>query len=146
MRDIAVVFAATLNVIEPLPEPLVAPVRVIHLLPLAAVHAHPAVVVMPNEPLPPEAAMDIESGASAYVQDTDAVACVIVTVCPATDTVPVRGEATVFGATMKVTVALPYPALAPERVIHPTFVDVLQAHAGSVMIVDEAVPPASGIE
>jgi hypothetical protein len=58
------VFAATENVTLPVSEPLAELVTVIQLAPLAAVQAQPADVVTVNEPVPPAAATDCESGES----------------------------------------------------------------------------------
>ena len=58
----ATVFAATVNVTEPLPEPVAPPVTVIHAALLAAVHAQPVPAVTVLLPLPPAAVNDWLSG------------------------------------------------------------------------------------
>ena len=64
VRDVVAEFAATLNVTVPLPDPLAPPVIVIQLSLVDAVHAHPAPLVTVNDPVPPPAATDSETGES----------------------------------------------------------------------------------
>ena len=73
----AAVFAATLNVTVPVPDPLAAPVTVIQLTLLDAVHAHPPVVVTVKEPGPPALAIHRLAGEAAYAHAA-APACVTV--------------------------------------------------------------------
>jgi hypothetical protein len=80
LRDVVVVFAATVNDTVPLPDPLAVPVTVIHVTLLVALQAQPAPAVIENEPLPPDAGTDCEPGAMAYEQDVLAAACVTETV------------------------------------------------------------------
>jgi uncharacterized protein YhhL (DUF1145 family) len=61
-RDVVAVFAATLNVTEPLPDPLEPAVTVIQLALLVAVHPHPVPAVTEIVPEPPEEANDCEVG------------------------------------------------------------------------------------
>jgi hypothetical protein len=72
----AAVFAATLNVTVPVPDPL-APVTVIQLTLLDAVQAHPLVVVTVKEPVPPALAIHRLAGEIAYAHAA-APACVTV--------------------------------------------------------------------
>ncbi len=53
MRELVALFAATLNVTVPLPDPLAPAVTMIQLTVLDADHAQPPVVVTVNEPVPP---------------------------------------------------------------------------------------------
>lgn len=53
-----VVFAATVNVTVPLPDPLAPPVTLIQLALLVAVQSHPAPAAIEIEPLPPDAGTD----------------------------------------------------------------------------------------
>ena len=57
-RVVAAVFAATLNVTVPLPEPAAPVLTVIHVTLLAAVQAHPAPAVTVLLPVPPDAVND----------------------------------------------------------------------------------------
>jgi hypothetical protein len=58
VRGVVVVFAATVNVTVPLPDPLAPPVTLIQLALLVAVQAHPAPAAIEIEPLPPDAGTD----------------------------------------------------------------------------------------
>ena len=62
VRDVVAEFGATLNVTVPFPDPLAPPVTVIQPTPLAAVHAQPLPLVTVNEPVPPPATTDSETG------------------------------------------------------------------------------------
>jgi hypothetical protein len=64
VRCDVVVFAATLKVCVPLPDPVVAPVSVIQLALLNELHEQPAAVVTDTEPLPEDAGIDCEAGAT----------------------------------------------------------------------------------
>jgi hypothetical protein len=66
-RGVVVVFAATLKVTVPLPDPLAPLVTLIQLAPLVAVHAHPAPAVTEIEPLLPKAGTDWDVGEIVYV-------------------------------------------------------------------------------
>ena len=65
VRDVVVVLAATLNATVPVPEPLAPLVIVIQPTLLEAVHAQPPGLVTVNEPVPPPATTDSETGESA---------------------------------------------------------------------------------
>jgi hypothetical protein len=82
----------------PLPDPLAPPVIVTHATALVAVHAQPAAAVTATLPVDAVAATEALVGATLNVQGTPA--CVMVTVCPATVSVPVRGDVLVFAATL----------------------------------------------
>jgi hypothetical protein len=61
-RCVVAALGATLNVIVPLPVPVVAPVTVIQLAVLYVLHAHAAPVVIVTEPVPPPAGIECEVG------------------------------------------------------------------------------------
>ncbi len=63
VRPAVLLFAATLKVAVPGPEPDAPPVTVIHSALLTAVQAHPTATVTVVLPLPPAAAMDCDAGA-----------------------------------------------------------------------------------
>jgi hypothetical protein len=63
VRGVVLVFAATVNETVPLPAPLAPPLTVIHVTPLVAVQAHPALAVIENDPLAPPAGTDRDEGA-----------------------------------------------------------------------------------
>lgn len=142
VRGVVVVFAATLNVTVPLPDP--APVTVIQAAVLAALQGHPAAVVIANEPLPPEAGIDCDIGEMAYEHVAVAPACVIDTTCPPMVTVPVRDDVSVFGATESVIVPPPVPLAPALIVIQLVLLEVLHAHAAPVVMVTKMGPPAAG--
>jgi hypothetical protein len=58
VRGVVSVLVATLNVTVPLPDPVAVPVKVIQLVLVLAVQAHPPVVETVNEPVPPDAEID----------------------------------------------------------------------------------------
>ena len=146
VRAVVVVFAATVNVTVPLPDPAVDPVSVTHAALEVALHAHPDAVVIENDPLPPAAAIAWEAGEIAYEQAVVAAACVTETTCPAIMMVPVRCVVVVFGATLNVTVPLPDPLALPVMVIQLAVLYELHAHPAPVVMVTEAVPPAAGTD
>lgn len=146
LRAVVVVFAATVNVTVPLPDPVVEPVRVTHAALVVALHAHPGADVIENEPLPPAAPTDWEAGEIAYEQEVVAAACVTETTCPAIMMVPVRCVVVVFGATLNVTVPLPVPLALPVIVIQLALLYELHAQPAPVVMVTEAVPPAAGTD
>jgi len=146
VRGVVVVFAATVNVTVPLPEPLAPPVTVIQLALLVAVQAHPVSAVIEMEPVPPAAGTDWEVGESAYEQEVVAAACVTEMVWPAIMIVPVRCVVAVLGATLKVMVPFPVPLALPVIVIQLALLYELHAHPEPVVIVTEPVPPAAGID
>jgi len=120
----ATVFAATLNVTEPLPDPVAPPVSVIHGALLAAVQAQPVAATTVLPPLPADAANDWLVGKIEGEQG--AAACVTVNVAPAIVSVPVRLEATVFAAISNVTRPFPDPVAPPVRVIHGVLLAAVQ--------------------
>lgn len=97
-RAVDVVLPAAVNPTLPEPVPL-APVRMVtHDALLVAVQLQPAPAVTITVPMPPEAARDWLAGE--IVNEHGAAACVTVNVLPPTVSVPVRGVAPVFAATL----------------------------------------------
>jgi len=143
VRGVVVVFAAAVNVTVPLPE--AAPTTVIQAAPLSANQGHPAVVVIANEPLPPEAGIDCDIGEMANEQDV-AAACVIETVCPPIVMAAVRCVPVVFGAAVKLTVPLPVPPPEPLMVIQLAPLNELHVHPTPVVIVTDPLPPPEGTD
>lgn len=146
MRPVVAVFAATVNVTVPLPDPVALPVMVIQAALVVAVQAHPAAVVIENDPLVPATGTACSVGAIAYEHEPVAAACVTETVWPAIMIAPVRWAVVVFGATVKVRVPFPASLVAPVSVIHGVLVNELHAHPAAVVIVTEPVPPAAGTD
>ena len=128
----------TVNETEPLPVPLEGLTFVIQLAWLVAVHVQPAPVVTDVESGPPAFAIFAFDGAMEYVQPS---VCVIVSVCPATVSVPVRGGP-LFGCTVKFTVAAPDPLFGFTSVIQLALLAVVQVQAAAALIVVEPAPPA----
>ena len=81
----------------PLPVPHAPAVTVIHVALLVAVHAQPAVAVTATVAEPPLAAALADVGEALKLHGK---VCVIVTVWPATVSVPVREVVPVFAATL----------------------------------------------
>jgi len=106
VRALMLEFAAIVNVTDPLPLPD-AGLTVIHDTLLVAVHPQPAGVVTPTEAVLAPSPTDSVIGEIANVQATPA--CVTVTVCPATLTVPVRELVLEFAAIVSVTDPFPLP-------------------------------------
>ena len=126
VRIDATVFAATLNVTEPLPDPVAPPVTVIHGALLTAVQLQPVAAVTALLPL---AAASVKDSAFGEIDgEQAAAACVTVNVAPAIVSVPVRLEATVFAATPNVTEPLPEPVAPPVTVIHGALLVAVQLH------------------
>lgn len=136
------VVEATVKLTVPFPLPLEPDVMVIHGCALAAVQAQPAPAVTLTEPLPPEGATDWESGEMANVHPSP---CVIVTVCPATVTVPER-EGPESGATLSVTVPDPVPFAPDVTVIQSALLAAVHGHPADDVIVRVRVPPDAATE
>jgi len=73
-------------------------VTVIHESPLTAVHEHGEAIV--TAIVPPDAPAPTDAFTGERVAAQEMPACVTVSVCPATVTVPVRGLVDVFAATL----------------------------------------------
>jgi hypothetical protein len=98
VRDVVRVFAATLYATLPLPLPVAPAVMPIHVALLVAVHSHPIAAVTAIVPVPPPATALAVAGAIDGAQD--APDWVIVTVVPATVSVPIRSATPGFAATL----------------------------------------------
>ena len=70
VRDVVNVFAATLTVVVPLPEPLAPAVTVIHVTLLTAVHEQPAAAVVVIVAVPPLDVIVVDVGEIVNVQGT----------------------------------------------------------------------------
>jgi hypothetical protein len=141
VRVDVVVLAAVTNVTAPLPVP-VAPVETVtHPALLAAVHAHPAVVVTLMVPEPPAAANAWLAGEIVNAQPTPA--CVTVNVLPAMVSVPVRGVVAVEAATAKVTDAVPLPVAPVVTDSHAALLVAPQAQPAAAVTATLPVPPAA---
>src|SRR5205814_4556552 len=114
VRDVPAVFAATLNVTLPLPEPDAPVVTVIHVALLTAVHAQPVGAVTVVLPVPPAAATDWLVGEIVSVQVMPT--CVTVALLPPAVMVPVRDDVDVFAAAVTEIDPLPEP-LAPAVIV-----------------------------
>jgi hypothetical protein len=108
---------------------------------LVAVQPHPAVVVtvaVSVAPLPGGVEL---FGETLYEQ---LPCCVTVTVCPATVSVPVRGEVELLAVKLKATVPLPVP-LAPEVIVNQVAflvaVHVQPALVVTLTVLDPALAP-----
>jgi hypothetical protein len=140
VRALMLEFAAIVNVTDPLPLPD-AGLTVIHDTLLVAVHPQPAGVVTPTEAVLAPSPTDSVIGEIANVQATPA--CVTVTVCPATLTVPVRELVLEFAAIVSVTDPFPLPD-AGLTVIHAALLDAVQAQpAGAVTLTLDVPAPAA---
>jgi hypothetical protein len=138
---IAPVFAATVKLTDPAPVPLEPLVTVIQLASLTAVHAQPdCVVTVTGPPVPPAVSNAWLIGEMLYAH---AALCEIVTVCPATVSVPVRA-APVFASTEKVTVPAPVPLAPVTIVIQLTLAVAVHEHPDDVVTeIGEPAPPAA---
>jgi hypothetical protein len=106
----ASVFGAAQNTTRPLPEPLAPSFNVIHAEFAAADHVQPSSAVTSKPPVPPPDGISAPFGAIETVQARPA--CVIVTDCAPTVTLPVRDCVEEFAVTEKLIPALPVPELA----------------------------------
>lgn len=73
-------------------------------------------------------------------------ACVTVTVCPATVSVPVAGDEVMFRDAVNVTVPLPLPLAPPVTVSHVVLVRAVHVHPAVVLTLTEYVPAAAAID
>ena len=67
-------------------------------------------------------------------------------VCPAIVTVPERVVATVFAATLKLTLPLPDPLAPAVTVIHAALLEAVQPQPASAVTATVPVPPAAGTD
>jgi len=107
--------AAAVTVTEAGPDPDAGPTEIQSAL-LEAVHGHPAPEVMATARVPPAASSEYVAGVMVYVHPSD---CVTLKCSPAIVIVPARGGP-VVGATVKVTVADPFPLAFELTVIQST--------------------------
>jgi hypothetical protein len=133
---------ATVKFTVPSPLPLEPDVMVIQACVLVAVHAQPAPAVTVTEPFPPEEATDWESGEMANVHPSP---WVMVTVCPATVTVPER-EGPLRAATFSVTVPDPVPFAPDVTVIQSALLAAVHGQPADDVIVRLRVPPDAPTE
>ena len=141
LRLEATVFAATLKVTEPLPDPVAPPVTVIHAALLTAVQLHPVAAKTLLAPLPADAVKDCVVGE--IVGEHAAAAWVTVNVEPAIVSVPVRLEATVFVATSNVTGPLPVPVAPAVTVIHDALLTAVQLQPPATLTAVRPLPAAA---
>jgi hypothetical protein len=115
-------------------------VTVSQLLSLAAVQAHPLVVVTVTEPVAPPAATDALVGDRVNVHELDA-ACVTLKVCVPTVIVPVRDDAVLAAA---VYVIVPVPLPDPGTAVSQLLLLVgVQLQSDVVVTVNVPVAPAA---
>ena len=139
-RGAPVVFASTLKLTVPPPDPGEPPVTAIHGALLVAVQVHPPGDDTDTVPGPPAAAIVVDAAPSVMVQPES---WLIVTVRPATSSVPLRAGPE-FAAVVTSMLPLPLPAGAETIVIHPAAADAFQAHDGAPLTSIWAGPPAAG--
>jgi hypothetical protein len=132
VRGLVVVLLATEYDTVPLPLPLPPPVIVSHASLAVAVQAHPAGVVTPVVSAPPAAGAFCEVVDSAKLQP---LACVTLTVWPATVRAPVR-DGPVLAATLNAAVPLPVP-LPVVTVIQLVLVVAVQLQPAAVVTDDD---------
>src|SRR5262245_55397910 len=142
LRGAPVAFTATVYVTVPMPDPLAPPVIVTQLTLLVAVHEHDVPVVTDRLPVVPV------DGAEMLVVDSKAVqlllAWLIVTVWPATVSVPLRGAPVEFTATLYVTVPMPDPLAPPVIVTQLTLLVAVHEHDVPVVTDRLHVVPVDG--
>ena len=126
MRCAVDVFAVTLKVTVPLPEPLAPLLMVSQAALLVAVHVHPVAAVTAAVDDPAAEASVAEVGDTPKVHATPP--CVTVTAWPATVSVPTRCRLEELAAALKVTVPLPEPLALPLMVSHAALLVAAQAH------------------
>jgi hypothetical protein len=140
-RATVVAFADTPKVTGPVPAPLEAPVSESHPALTFAAHAHPAVVVIVTDPVPPAAATDWLAG---LIENTQAAAaCVTVKICPPTVIVPTRATVAGFAAAVNLTVPVPIPAVGPVIDSQETLTDAAQGQPEVVDMFTVPEPPAA---
>jgi hypothetical protein len=130
-------FAAAVNWTVPAPLPL-PDVMLIHPSSVFAVQSHPPAVFTANDPDPPVAGSVWFGGTIENVQPPD---CVTVKGCDAIVAVPRRSPPG-LGAITTLTVPLPEPLLAPEKLIQVSVVEAFHEHpAAAVMATGMVSPP-----
>ncbi len=133
----APVFGATENCTVPLPVPL-PDVTLIQGAPVAAVQAHPTLVVTLNDPDPP--ADGNAAAAGAEIEYVQPLAWTTVKVWFPMVTVP-RRSASGFGATVSCTEPVPDPLLPDAMVIQPALLVALHEQPVAAVTVTGTDPP-----
>jgi hypothetical protein len=140
-RATVVTFADTAKVTGPVPTPVEAPVSESHPALTSAAQAHPAVVVIVTDPVPPAADTDWLAG---LIENTQAAAaCVTVKICPPIVIVPTRATVAGFTAAVNLTAPVPVPEVAPVIDSQGTLADAVQAQPEVVDILTLPEPPAA---
>ena len=144
VRCVIEVFAATVKLTVPAPEPLAPLVIVTQPAPLVVDQAHPLPAVTANDPVPPEAGIVVPPDESAY--EHAAAAWLIVKVWPATEMVALRADVPVFSATVNATVPSADPVAPLVIVTHAADELLFQPQPLAAVTLNEALPPAAGAE
>jgi hypothetical protein len=132
------VFAVALTATVPSPVPLAPEVIESHDTLLVADHVHSSVVMTANGPAaPPLAPIDTAVGMTEYEHGVGVAAWLIVTICAATVSVPVRA-APLFEATLNVTVLVPMPLVRPVSEIHDVLLLADHSHREGAVIDTES--------
>jgi hypothetical protein len=139
LRDCAPGLADPEKPTVPLPLPLAPLVTVSQPALLVAVHPQPASAVTAVDPVPPPTAIDWLAGEIEYVQLP--AAWLTVNVCPATVSVPLRGDAVGFAVPLKVTMPLADPVVPPLTVSQLVLLVAVQLHPVGEVTFVEPVPP-----
>ena len=142
LRADAALWAATVTVTEPSPDPLAGD-AVAQAAPEDAVHAQPGCAVTVTLALPPPAATDTVAGDTVYTHG--AAAWFTVTVWPATVNVALRDEVTLLGPTVTVTEPSPDP-LAGNTVAHVALDDAAHVQPACAVTVIAALPPPAATD
>jgi hypothetical protein len=142
VRGVAVTFGDTVKLTEPAPLPL-AGETLTHAAPLAAVQAHPAIVVKPTVPVPPAALNVCPLEPRLYGHEM--VSWDTLTARPATVTVPVRTVDPGFAGRVRVTIADPLP-LAGDTEIHAALLTAVHPQPASAVTARVVAPPAAPID
>jgi hypothetical protein len=108
---------------------------------VVTVHEHPAAAATSKVAVPPVASMVRLGGVTPYAHATPC--CVTDTVCPATVSDPVRDEAPVCAATVKVNAPDPVIDVPPVAVIHDAPEAAVHAHEFPVVTLTAPAPPAA---
>jgi hypothetical protein len=147
----APVFDRTLNVTDPLPVPLVAPIREIHAALLAALHSHEGAAATAIELLlVPDAPKVTSLGVTVTVQadgngDETFACCVTFTVWPATVIDAERAVVAEFAATVKFTFPVPVPLVPLVSTTHDASARALHGHPFAAVTVIPPLPPLAGM-
>ena len=131
----------------PSPVPLALDVIDSHDALLVADQAQSSIVATVNGPAaPPPEPIDTEVGLTKYEHDAEFRPCVIVTICPATVSVPVR-DAPPLEETLNVNVPEPLPLVRPVSEIHDALLLADHSHPdGAVIDVDNPLVAAGDTE